>query len=222
MRELKGSRAQGFKGSKERLFFNMSGRKVVLGIFSIAIGILVVLAIEIKKMSSAKDFPVYGEIPQFSLIDHRGEEINLEKLKGDVWVADFFFTSCAGICPRMTEQMTRVQEAFKDNPKVKLVSFTVDPETDSVWVLSMYAKGWGAIDGKWFFVTGEKKKIYDLARHGFKLPIGEGDGGPGDFIHSDRFVLVDAKGRIRGYYGGTDPEEVDKLIKDVKLILKEK
>lgn len=173
-------------------------------------------------MSTAEAFPVYGEIPEFNLIDHHGEEINLDKLKGNVWIADFFFTSCAGICPRMTEQMTRVQEAFKNNPRVKLVSFTVDPETDSVWVLSMYAKGWGAIDGKWFFVTGEKKKIYDLARRGFKLPVEEGDGGPGDFIHSDRFVLVDAKGRIRGYYGGTDPEEVDKLIKDVKLILKGK
>lgn len=200
----------------------MPGRKIVLAILSFAIGIYIVLMIEIKKMSSIEVLPVYGDIPEFSLVDHHGETINLEKLKGNIWVADFFFTSCAGICPRMTEQMTRVQEAFKNNPKVKLVSFTVDPETDSVWVLSMYAKGWGAIDGKWFFVTGEKKKIYDLARRGFKLTAEEGDGGPGDFIHSDRFVLIDADGRIRGYYSGTDPEEVDKLIKDVKLILKER
>ncbi len=200
----------------------MPGRRIVLAILSLAVGIYIVLTIEIKKMSSAEVLPSYGYIPDFTLIDHRNEIINLEKLKGSVWVADFFFTSCAGICPRMTEQMTRIQDAFKNNPEVKLVSFTVDPETDSVWVLSMYAKGWGAIDGKWFFVTGEKKKIYDLARHGFKLPVEEGDGGPGDFIHSDRFVLVDADGRIRGYYGGTDPEGVDKLIKDVKLILKEK
>ncbi len=200
----------------------MSGKKIVLAILSVAFGIFAVLAIEIKKMSTVEAFPVYGEIPEFSLIDHHGKEINLNRLRGSVWIADFFFTSCAGICPRMTEQMTRVQEAFKNNPRVKIVSFTVDPETDSVWVLSMYAKGWGAIDGKWFFVTGEKKKIYDLARRGFKLPVEEGDGGPGDFIHSDRFVLVDAKGRIRGYYAGTDPEEVDKLIKDIKLILKGK
>ncbi len=200
----------------------MSGRKIVLAILSFAVGIYIVIAIEIKKMSSAEVLPVYGDIPEFSLIDHHGETINLEKLKGNVWVADFFFTSCAGICPRMTEQMKRVQEAFKNDPKFKLVSFTVDPQTDSVWVLSMYAKGWGAIDGKWFFVTGEKKKIYDLARHGFKLPVEEGDGGPGDFIHSDRFVLVDADGRIRGYYSGIDPEEVDKLIKDAKLILKKR
>ena len=94
---------------------------------------------------------------------------------------------------------------------LKLVSFTVDPERDSVWVLSEYAKGWGAIDGKWFFITGEKKNIYELARKGFILPVEEGDGGPNDFIHSDRVVLVDSKGRIRGYYSGTDPEDVDKL-----------
>lgn len=200
----------------------MRGRKIALAILSFAIGIYIVLMIEIKKMSSIEVLPLYGDIPEFSLVDHHGETINLEKLKGNIWVADFFFTSCAGICPRMTEQMTRVQEVFKNNPKVKLVSFTVDPETDSVWVLSMYAKGWGAINGKWFFVTGEKKKIYDLARHGFKLPVEEGDGGPGDFIHSDKFVLVDADGRIRGYYSGTEPEEVDKLIRDVKLILKER
>jgi protein SCO1/2 len=200
----------------------MAGKKIVLAILSIAFGIAFAFMIEIKKMSSAESLPVYGEIPEFDLIDHHGEVINLDKFKGSVWVADFFFTSCAGICPRMTEQMTRVQEAFKDDKKVKLASFTVDPKTDSVWVLSMYAKGWGAIDGKWFFITGEKKKIYDLARHGFKLPVEEGDGGPGDFIHSDRLVLVDGKGRIRGYYSGTDPDEVDKLIKDIKIILRER
>ncbi|MFN3135349.1 MAG: SCO family protein [Candidatus Kryptonium sp.] len=200
----------------------MSGKRVVIVILSIGIGIFMVLKSQIEKVSSAAILPIYGEIPEFSLIEHHGQEINLEKLKGSIFVADFFFTSCAGICPRMTEQMTRVQEAFKNEQRVKLVSFTVDPERDSVWVLSMYAKGWGAIDGKWFFVTGEKKKIYELARRGFKLPVEEGDSGPGDFIHSDKFVLVDGKGRIRGYYSGTDPEDVDKLIKDVKLVLKEK
>jgi protein SCO1/2 len=200
----------------------MPGRRIVIAILSIGIGIFIALKIQIWKVSSAAILPTYGEVPEFSLIDHHGQEINLEKLKGSVFVADFFFTSCAGICPRMTEQMTRVQEAFKDEQRVKLVSFTVDPERDSVWVLSEYAKGWGAIDGKWFFITGEKKKIYELARKGFKLPVEEGDGGPNDFIHSDRFVLVDSKGRIRGYYSGTDPEDVDKLIKDVKLVLRGK
>lgn len=200
----------------------MPGKRVVIVILSIGIGIFIVLKSQIDKVSSAAILPTYGEIPEFSLIEHHGQEINLEKLKGSVFVADFFFTSCAGICPRMTEQMARVQEAFKNEQRVKLVSFTVDPERDSVWVLSMYAKGWGAMDGKWFFVTGEKKKIYELARRGFKLPVEEGDGGPEDFIHSDKFVLVDGKGRIRGYYSGTDPEDVDKLIKDVKLVLREK
>jgi len=200
----------------------MPGKRIVIAILSIGIGIFIALKIQIWKVSSAAILPTYGEVPEFSLIDHHGQEINLEKLKGSVFVADFFFTSCAGICPRMTEQMTRVQEAFKDEQRVKLVSFTVDPERDSVWVLSEYAKGWGAIDGKWFFITGEKKKIYELARKGFKLPVEEDDGGPNDFIHSDRFVLVDSKGRIRGYYSGTDPEDVDKLIRDVKLVLREK
>ncbi|MEN3038065.1 MAG: SCO family protein [Candidatus Kryptonium sp.] len=200
----------------------MSGRRIVIIILSIAIGVFIALRIQIWKVSSAATLPIYGEIPDFNLIDQNGEKIDLEKLKGNIWVADFFFTSCAGICPRMTEQMSRVQEAFKDNPRIKLVSFTVDPERDSVWVLSEYAKGWGAINGKWFFVTGEKKKIYELARQGFKLPVEEGDGGPEDFIHSDKFVLVDSKSRIRGYYSGIETEDVDKLIKDIKLILREK
>ncbi len=200
----------------------MSGKGVIFAILSISIGIFIALKIQIWKVSSAAVLPTYGEIPEFNLIEHHGGEISLERLKGNVWVADFFFTSCAGICPRMTEQMTRVQEAFRNDPRVKLVSFTVDPERDSVWVLSEYAKGWGAVNGKWFFVTGEKKKIYELARLGFKLPVDDGDGGPEDFIHSDKFVLVDAKGRIRGYYSGTDHEEVDKLIRDIKLILKGK
>ena len=124
----------------------MPGKRIVIAILSIGIGIFIALKIQIWKVSSAAILPTYGEVPEFSLIDHHGQEINLEKLKGSVFVADFFFTSCAGICPRMTEQMTRVQEAFKDEQRVKLVSFTVDPERDSVWVLSEYAKGWGAIE----------------------------------------------------------------------------
>jgi len=166
--------------------------------------------------------PRYGQVPDFAFTAHTGETLSLRDLLGHVWVADFFFTSCAGICPTMTAQMQRVQKAFRGHPQVRIVSFTVDPQTDTVEILAQYARGWGAQPGQWYFLTGEKKAIYALARQGFKVTATQGDGGPRDFIHSDRFVLVDRQGRIRGYYQGTDPKAVDALLRDLRRLLKER
>lgn len=175
----------------------------------------------LARLPRRPSLPVLGEVPQFQLTSHQGNSIRRADLDGSVWVADFFFTSCAGPCPKMTAQMQRVQKAFAQETDVKLVSFTVDPETDTASLLAEYAKGWDAIEGKWFFVTGEKKALYTLARQGFKVTAQPGDGGPHDFIHSTRFILVDRKGRIRGYYDGTEKASLNRLIAHIRLLMSE-
>lgn len=169
--------------------------------------------------------PVLGEVPDFSLTAHTGQPIALGDLRGRVWVANFFFTTCRSICPIMQDNVTEVQKAFADNPAVQLVSFTVDPERDTVPVLNEYASKRGALPGKWLFVTGEKKAIYRLARKGFKVAAEDVpeqiEGTTHDFIHSEKLVLVDSQGRIRGYYSGLDMEQVRRLVKDAQQLLVE-
>jgi protein SCO1/2 len=167
--------------------------------------------------------PVLGEVPAFALTAHTGQPLRLEDLRGKIWVANFFFTSCQSICPIMQENMVEVQKAFASNPAVQIVSFTVDPERDTVSVLRDYARRKGAIPGKWLFVTGAKKDIYRLARKGFQLAADdvpeEIQGTRHDFIHSEKFVLVDAQGRIRGYYSGLDMEQIHRLVEDTRKLL---
>jgi protein SCO1/2 len=169
--------------------------------------------------------PVYYKVPEFLLTDHNGKPFGLKDLKGKIWVAKFFFTSCAGICIPMNQNMKQVQKAFANEPDIVIVSITVDPQTDTPEVLREFRKNYDAIDGKWFFLTGNKKDIYRLARHGFKVAAEEvppqEEGGPTDFIHSDRFILVDRNGFIRGYYNGTDSQQVKKLIADIRRLMKE-
>jgi protein SCO1/2 len=157
-------------------------------------------------------------VPNFNLIDQDGNQITQKQLKGEIYVADFFFTRCGSICPKMSTQLTRVQEAFSKDSTVKIVSFTVDSNYDSVMVLQKYAKEYGAIRGKWRFVTGSKDSIYALAQKGYFITAMEDTAHPLDFIHSDKLVLVDKKGWIRGYYNGTDYKEVDKLITEIKVL----
>lgn len=176
--------------------------------------------------------PVWGSVPDFRFVTQNGHPLSLGDLRGKVWVANFFFTSCAGICPPMQANMQRVQEAFIQYPEVQLVSFTVDPERDTVQRLNRYAKQRGALPGKWYFLTGDRSQIYRLAREGFKLAAMEASGGQNagasdnlpkhDFIHSEKCVLVDTRGRVRGYYRGTDAAEMTRLIGDIRLLLDER
>ena len=165
----------------------------------------------------------FGVVPPFSLTAHTGKPITLDDLRGKVWVANFFFTTCRSICPIMQDNMKVVHEAFAGNPSLRIVSFTVDPENDTAAVLNEYARKKGAADGTWTFVTGEKRDIYALARKGFKLAADDAPeqiaGTQHDFIHSEKFVLVDAQGRIRGYYSGLDIEQVLRLIGDAQNLL---
>lgn len=162
------------------------------------------------------------QIPDFQFVNQEGEKISGKDLKGTIYVADFFFSRCQGICKSMSSQLVRVQEEFKDNNKVKIISFTVDPTYDSVEILKEYAKFYRAIPGKWNLVTGSKDSIYKLAGpYGFFLNAQEIKDVDNDFIHDNHFVLVDKEGRIRGYYDGTDKKEVDRLITEIAILLHE-
>lgn len=174
----------------------------------------------------AQSLPLYGELPAFSLIAHTGAPFTLDDLRGRVWVANFFFTTCRSICPIMQENVaTEVYPVLKDLPQARLVSFTVDPEHDTPQVLAEYARAKGASPDKWVFVTGAKRDIYQLARKGFKLAAEDTpeyiQGTKHDFIHSEKLVLVDRQGRIRGYYSGLDLEQVRQLVRDIERLLRE-
>ncbi len=168
----------------------------------------------------------YGhKIGDFSFLDQNGKTITQRDVKGKVFVAEYFFTTCQTICPIMNKQMQRVHEAYRKNNQVNILSFTVNPEIDTVEQMKRYADEHKADAKQWHFLTGEKDKLYELARKSFfVLKPAEsqnlGDVGS-DFIHTNNFVLVDQEMRIRGYYDGTNPKEVDRLIKDIDLLLNE-
>ncbi|MCB0478174.1 MAG: SCO family protein [Crocinitomicaceae bacterium] len=161
-------------------------------------------------------------IGQFAFLDQEGDTITKKDVEGKIYVADYFFTTCPTICPKMTAQLERVQEKYKDDPEILILSHTVHPENDTVEVMARYAQRHGAIPKKWYFLTGEKEELYRLARQSYFVlkpaEVGEpGDAGS-DFIHTNNFVLIDQKGRIRGYYDGTSPTEVDKLMEDIQKL----
>jgi len=139
-------------------------------------------------------------IREFSLIDQSGEEFTRGDLEGSIYVADFFFTTCPTICKDMVKHMYLVQEEFRTDPEVHLVSHSVFPEQDSVPVLAAYAEQYGIEQRKWTLLTGDKREIYDLARKSYFAVTTEGNGGQTDFIHTENFVLVDKEFRLRGFY----------------------
>lgn len=162
----------------------------------------------------------YHHIPEFSLIDQSGDTITNERLKGKIYVADFFFTHCPSICPKMTAHLKEIQDKF-EKEDISIVSYTVDPERDRPERLMEYARTYEAELDNWSFITGDKKQIYLLARNGYFISASEGSGGPDDFIHSDLFTLVDTKGRIRGYYRGTQDDAIQQLIQDIEKLKSE-
>lgn len=167
---------------------------------------------------------VYHKIPDFSFTNQYGQTITNEAYKSKIYIADFFFTSCGYQCPKMTEQMKRLQDEFIRDDRIMFVSFSIDPERDSVPKLKEYAEKYGVIPGKWNLLTGNKDEIYDLARNGFKISAVDGnveEGKESDIIHSDRFILVDPEGNIRSYHIGTDENDVNHLKGDVSLLLVE-
>ena len=160
----------------------------------------------------------YHTIADFSFTNQNGKTITQQDYEGKIYVADFFFTTCGSICPKMTTNLFDIQKAFANNPKVKLLSFTVFPETDSVPVLKAYAKKNQVNDAKWNLVTGDKKEIYTLARKSYlAVKLGK----PSelyDMVHTENFVLVDTKKRVRGFYDGTNKEDIKRLIEDITFL----
>ncbi len=162
------------------------------------------------------------KISDFELVNQNGTTVTQATFDNKIYVADFFFTRCGTICPLMTSHMYALQNAFLNDEEVLLLSHSVTPVLDSVPVLKRYAENKGVLAAKWHLVTGPKKQIYDLARKSYFAVLDEGDGGEQDFIHTEQFVLVDQKKRIRGYYDGTDPKEIQRILADIALLKKEK
>ena len=179
---------------------------------------------------ATQPLPVFGNEPgskqdhrvgEFNLADQQGKSSTLDQWKGKIVVADFFFTHCPTICPKMTDNLSKIQSTFLENDDIMIRSFTVDPERDSVGRMKIFAEERNINYNKWQLLTGDKKQLYKLARNSFKIVATDGDGGPGDFIHSENLVLVDRKQRIRGYYDGTSEKETEQLIKDIKKLYDE-
>ncbi|MEO6305451.1 MAG: SCO family protein [Bacteroidia bacterium] len=163
----------------------------------------------------------YHSIPDFEFIDQFNQKVTQQSLKNKIYVTEYFFTTCGSICPIMNTNLERVYKEFKNEPSFMIVSHTVDPETDSVNVLMEYARKHGVTDKKWLFLTGPKPKLYDIARKGYLLNAEEGKGDEDDFIHTQNFALIDKEKHIRGFYDGTDSLEINRLVQEIKLLLKE-
>ena len=163
----------------------------------------------------------YHTIADFSLINQNGKTVTQDTYNNKIYIADFFFTTCQTICPIMTDHMVILQNQLKLDPDVMLLSHTVTPEIDSVAQLKKYALNKGVLDSKWNLVTGDKKEIYQLARKSYLAVKSTGDGGEYDMIHTENFILVDQKKRIRGYYDGTLEEDIESLLNDIDILKKE-
>jgi protein SCO1 len=173
------------------------------------------LAILMVACGREKPLPVLGQIPQFELMNQQGRKFDRAALEGHVWVADFIYTNCEGPCPRMSSHMHSIQKAT--DAAVKLVSFTVDPQRDTPGALEQYGRKFAADDARWSFLTGDPAILDMLDHDAFKL----GNLGA-SMDHSTRFVLVDKKGRVRGYYGIADGDPVARVAKDAARLEAEK
>lgn len=168
------------------------------------------------------ELPIMFPAPEIKLTDQDGEAFSSEQLEGQVWVADFIFTRCPGPCPLMTQNMKKLHDEFSETGELRFVSITVDPEYDTPEVLSRYARRHRADTDRWFFLTGEREAIVDLSVEGFKLAASTGDTADDPshpIVHSQRFVLVDREGNIRGYYNGLETGELSRLRRDLRRLL---
>lgn len=167
--------------------------------------------------SSIQYIKKYHTIADFSLTNQNGETITQKTYENKIYIADFFFTTCPTICPIMTKNMAEIQKRIQ-NDDILLLSHSVTPQIDSVAQLKKYALEKGVDDSKWNLVTGDKKQIYELARKSYLAVKTDGDGGPFDMIHTENFILIDKKRRIRGFYDGTNKEDIERLMDDLEIL----
>lgn len=168
--------------------------------------------------------PVLSYVQPFEFTDQTGRQVSERDVTGKVFVAEYFFTTCKGICPKMNNNMKRVYETFKNEPEVMILSHTVDPETDTVAKMKRYADSIGVTTSNWLFLTGSKDSLYQAARLSYLLddPKNNNDKIEDQFIHTQFFALVDKSGRVRKIYDGLKNEEVEELLKDIPRLLSEK
>lgn len=165
---------------------------------------------------------VYHKIPEFRFVNQDSTIVTPATFRDKIYVADFFFTTCPTICPKMKKQMKRVYEEYKGNEEVAFLSHSIDPNHDSVEVLKNYARDLGVGNTQqWHFVTGKRTEIYQIAKDHYMVPAHQDPSAPGGVVHSGAFILVDKKRRIRGYYEGTKEKSVDELIRDIEVLLDE-
>lgn len=182
---------------------------------------------------SEKELMKFEKVPEFEFTSQDNEQITNENFKNKVYVVEFFFTSCPTICPRMNENMVKIQKEFYGNPDFGIASVSIDPERDSPEVLKAYAKDKGATLKNWYFLTGDKEDVYSFSNDGFKLYAGENKDVEGGFEHSGLFALIDKDGFIRSrtvingeienpikFYNGLDEKEIQWLKEDINLLLK--
>tara|TARA_R110002051_G_scaffold44456_6_gene90004 strand:- start:71 stop:679 length:609 start_codon:yes stop_codon:yes gene_type:complete len=194
------------------LFYNALVPKKLLPVYSPAMVNSELVSEEIQHIRK------YHTIGDFSLTNQNGKIITQEDYKDKIYIADFFFTTCPTICPIMTKNMADIQKEIIGDDDVLLLSHSVTPEIDSVAQLKKYAVEKGVDDSKWNLLTGDKKQIYDLARKSYLAVKTDGDGGPFDMIHTENFILVDKQKRIRGFYDGTNKEDIKQLLIDLEIL----
>jgi len=175
--------------------------------------------VQVHQLSN-RPLPSYGTLPKFELVNQDAQPFGSEQLAGKIWVADFIFTTCPGPCPIISTRMSELQKPLAKSD-VRFVSVSVDPEKDTPKVLRVYADKLRIQPLRWDFLTGSKAAIYSLTRDGFKLGLSDGSEEQGVPVHSTRFVLVDRRGIIRGYYDALAPDAVTKLLADTNHLLRE-
>jgi protein SCO1/2 len=218
---------------------NIKKYRFLIGFFVVLA--IVFLSIAIQLLTPAKSLPIYNPsmvnpemvdstvqhvakyhtIADFSFMNQNGKTVTQKDYEGKIYVADFFFTTCPTICPIMKDNMVILQNAIKDMDDVKLLSHTVMPHIDSVPVLKAYAVEKGVIDDKWNLVTGDVKDIFFIARKSYLAVKTDTEGEMYDMVHTENFVLVDQKRRVRGFYDGTNLEEINRLMEDIKFLSNE-
>ncbi len=198
-------------------------RRILLWGFLVAALLAVaVAAVWSRRWSAASAAPaVLFELPDFALRNRDGATVSLAQLRGEPFVAAFIFTRCGSVCPRITEQMIRLATLVQHPHLLRRVSFTVDPEYDTPEVLAAYARDHGIQDSRWLFLTGEPTAMRSLVHDGFKLAVEKSGTVEEPIVHSTRLVLVDRRGRVRGYYEAFDEEAVGKLLTDLRAVLRE-
>jgi len=220
-----------------------SARPLIIATVVAGVSLLVTFAILMKVFTSARPeatepalrggtidaspsaVPVLFKLPDFELIERNGRAFGTSDLRGKAWIADFVFTSCAGPCPRMTAQMATLQRDLIGKPaweQTRLVTFSVDPERDTPDVLTTYADTFKADPKNWLFLTGKRPEMWSLITNGFKLHVSDAlDDTQMPILHSEKFVLVDRTGRVRGMYDALESEDRERLMKDLAAVLAE-